>query len=314
MEPEVNLSSAEVTSTAVDLPSGYVRLYRRLLQNPIWKQLSPEVLKVAIYFLLRANYKKTQWYDGSRAVEIPAGAFITSYRNVAEECCLSIQETRTAFKHLFATQFATYQRTYRWTLVRVTNWPTYQATDDNGQHSDQHAGQLSPNRHLTGNQQQIRSKEYILSLSSAGSPTPVDGLLGITELGLIPEAVNGRAHSAAAKNGHGCVPTLPEFIQFVAAKIHARHPKVRRDIGVEQAGKKLAEILKHKRVPASGQEAYLEQIDRNHAAMCASEGWQKEGGQFAKGLENWLAPTKERYDPAPESSAAPVNDPPRMVL
>jgi hypothetical protein len=36
--------------------------------------------------------------------------------------------------------------------------------------------------------------------------------------------------------------------------------------------------------------------------MCASEDWRKDG--FAKGLENWLAPTKERYDVEPPESAA----------
>jgi hypothetical protein len=57
--------------------------------------------------------------------------------------------------------------------------------------------------------------------------------------------------------------------------------------GVQQ---KPAAILKHKRIPASDQEAYLKQIDRNYAAMCASEGWRKDGGQFAKGLETLSQP------------------------
>jgi hypothetical protein len=99
-----------------------------MLNNPIWTQLTPGVLKIALYFLLRANYKPTQWYDGVNPVIIPAGSFITSYASAADSCGLSIQQTRDGFAHLERTHFATYRRTHRWTLVTVLNWSTYQAT------------------------------------------------------------------------------------------------------------------------------------------------------------------------------------------
>jgi hypothetical protein len=103
----------------MDSTGGYVRLYRKLLQNPIWTQLAPAVLKVAIYFILRANYKPMQWYDGSRNVDIAAGSFITSYASTAAACHLSVQQIRDAFAHLQRTHFAAYRRTQRWTLVSV---------------------------------------------------------------------------------------------------------------------------------------------------------------------------------------------------
>jgi hypothetical protein len=73
--------------------------------------------------------------------------------------------------------------------------------------------------------------------------------------------------------------------------------------------KKLEAILKHKRVPRSEQLAYLDRVDRNHAALCAGEAWRKEDGQYAKGLEGWLSPTKERYEITPEPSAEPYAQP-----
>ena len=109
---------------------GYVRLYRRLLQNPIWTQLSAAVLKVAMYFLLKANYRPGQWYDGAQTVAIPPGCFVTSYASAAAACGLSMQQIRDAFAHLERTQFATYRRTPRWTLVTVVNWASYQAIAD----------------------------------------------------------------------------------------------------------------------------------------------------------------------------------------
>ena len=101
---------------------GYVRLYRVLLQSPIWTQLAPAVLKVAMYFLLRANYKPIEWYGGVQMVAIPAGSFVTSYGTMVTECRLSMQQIRDAFAHLKRTHFATYRRTPRWTLVTVRNW------------------------------------------------------------------------------------------------------------------------------------------------------------------------------------------------
>ena len=79
---------------------GYVRLYRRILQNPIWTQLAPAVLKVAFYFIARANWKPAQWYDGTATVLVPTGSFITSYGSAAEACRLSVQQIRDAFAHL----------------------------------------------------------------------------------------------------------------------------------------------------------------------------------------------------------------------
>jgi hypothetical protein len=343
------------------MTGGYVRLHRKLLEHPIWTQHAPAVAKVAIHFLLRANYRRTQLQIGNRKIDLPAGSFITSYRKVAKACRLSLQQVRDAFVHLETLGFSTSSGTHQWTLVTVLNWATYQARKDEEEHTEsligggntavllkEHSSEHTSERaaehtedagkcnqictngtedanlehserlcsqHTVGcgnlkngtTDKKYKNNKYSLS---AGKPASVDGLLDInsttrfdSEPGLNSEAVNGRAYSAAGKNGHCRAPKLPEFIQSGAAKIHARHPKVRRDIGVEQVGKKLAEILKHKRVPATEQEAYLRQIDLNHAALCASDAWQKEGGQYAKGLENWLAPSKERYDAAPSAES-----------
>jgi hypothetical protein len=143
---------------------GYVRLFRRLLQHPIWTQLSPGVLKVALFFLLKANYKPTQWYDGARSVGVPAGSFITSYASVAAACSLSTQQIRDAFAHLERTQFATYKRTHRWTLVTVLNWATYQAVGDEGNTLE------NIDRNTCGNRQGTLDKEEKNKRTICASP------------------------------------------------------------------------------------------------------------------------------------------------
>lgn len=98
---------------------------------------------------------------------------------------------------------------------------------------------------------------------------------------------------------------LEVTLDRVAASIHGRHPGVRRDCSVMAVGGKLAAILKYKRVPAADRVRYLESINKNHAQMCATEQWTKDGGEYAKGLENWLAPTKDRYEAAPAPAQPP---------
>jgi len=76
---------------------------------------------------------------------------------------------------------------------------------------------------------------------------------------------------------------------------------------------KLAAILKHKRTPIVGCEAYLLRIDRIHEAMCGSDDWGKEDGRFAKSLRNYLAPAEELYDIELESAPA-SKQPARLML
>lgn len=104
-------------------------------------------------------------------------------------------------------------------------------------------------------------------------------------------------------------PTVLETqITEVAQRIHDRHPAIRRDIGVGAVTKRLSAIAK--RIPPIERLAEIAAIDERHAAWCESADWLKDGGQFAKGLNNWLSPTMERWKEAPpaESTAlVPLN-------
>ncbi len=109
--------------------AGWARLYRRLLSHPIWTQLQPAVGKVAVTFILLANYRASKWYDGNSEVELPPGSFVTSYDRIAERCNISRQQARDAFDHLEKLDFGTYRRTQRYTVVTLCNWETYQGSE-----------------------------------------------------------------------------------------------------------------------------------------------------------------------------------------
>jgi len=136
--------------------------------------------------------------------------------------------------------------------------------------------------------------------SGSENPPPTPAARGGVE-GNPPETDRG-THGRPSKQQSECDATL----DLVAQSIHARHPAVRRDCGAAAVRKKLLAILKHKAVPAADRVSYLRMVEATHGRMCATEQWMKDGGEFAKSLENWLAPTMERYEAAPPPQAAPA--------
>lgn len=92
---------------------------------------------------------------------------------------------------------------------------------------------------------------------------------------------------------------LDEAIRSAATEMHDRHPAKRR-CGIKEVESRIRAIVR--RLPNAEKIPKVQKINANHAAWCQTEGWLKEDGEYAKGLDNWLAPTKGRYEePAPLS-------------
>jgi hypothetical protein len=104
--------------------------------------------------------------------------------------------------------------------------------------------------------------------------------------------------------------TEETVLEKIARRIHDRHPTVRR-CGMAEVTKQLRAIAR--RVALGKGIELLHRIDRNHAAWCASQEWQDDGGKYAKGLANWLAPTIERWNEPPSSSIS-EQEPPRLMM
>jgi hypothetical protein len=49
------------------------------------------------------------------------------------------------------------------------------------------------------------------------------------------------------------------------------------------------------KIVKSEQPGLSDQIDREHDSMCSSEQWQKNGGEYAKGLKNWISANADRW-------------------
>lgn len=132
-------------------------------------------------------------------------------------------------------------------------------------------------------------------LPPSGGGKAADGQLAFDQPGVVrpPVSPEEPRKSEAALAADSAVAAA-------AATIHARHPAgPRRDISANAVAKALTKILRHKHVTMRNVPEMVGEIVRVHAAWCATESWQKDGGEFAKGLENWLCASKGRYETAP---------------
>lgn len=137
------------------LIGGYVKLYRSLLEWEWYQDTNTKT--VFIHLLLTANYEDKNW----KGITIHRGQKVTSYQNLANELNMSIQNIRTAIKHLVLTGEITNNQNAKYSLITIKNYDKFQEVTSNLTDSQQ-----SDNKQLTSNQQatnnngrKIRNKE-----------------------------------------------------------------------------------------------------------------------------------------------------------
>lgn len=126
------------------------------------------------------------------------------------------------------------------------------------------------------------------------------------------DAKHAASSSSSSSSSVNTNPPLPPVsatdtaIADTAILIHSNHPKNRRDIGAKAIQPLLGKILRHKRLSGENAIEYLRILGARHAAWCNSPQWKKDGGEYAKGLTNWLAVTPERYEQEPPDTVVSI--------
>ena len=113
------------------LTEGFIKVPRSFTQDPLYKNQNAKVL--LFHLVLNANYK-----DGK---ELKRGQIHTSFRRLADELGLSLQNVRTALATLLLTQKITRSLTHNSLLITICDYDAYQGAVADGQHSEQHDGQ-----------------------------------------------------------------------------------------------------------------------------------------------------------------------------
>lgn len=100
--------------------SGHIKIDRRILE---WEWYSDiNTCRLFIHLLLKAN-----WKDGRfQGTEVPRGSLVTSYNSLSKQTGLSVQNVRTAIKHLILTGEITSKQQAKFTVITVKNYDKYQ--------------------------------------------------------------------------------------------------------------------------------------------------------------------------------------------
>lgn len=140
------------------MEGNYIKISRSILDWEWYGNIN--TCRLFLHMLLKANWKDGR-FEGK---EIPRGSFVSSYPRLADECDLTVNEVRTALKHLISTGEITVKAHSKYSVFTVIKYNDYQ--EINSQSTDK---SHSINRRLTTIEEgkKERKEEYIPPISPA---------------------------------------------------------------------------------------------------------------------------------------------------
>lgn len=114
------------------MKDGWIKLYRILKDNEIWKNKEPYDKRSAwIDLLLRSTHQKIKFLFGNEIIELIPGQIITSELKLATEWKWSRHKVRDFLKTLERIgQIGTPKRTSKYTIITIINWELYQEREE----------------------------------------------------------------------------------------------------------------------------------------------------------------------------------------
>ena len=80
---------------------GYVRLHRKILDNPLFRDKPAEWFKIWIYILLRANWRESVFRPRQGdPITVPAGSLVTSLEKLGTHAGLTKEHARRCLDYL----------------------------------------------------------------------------------------------------------------------------------------------------------------------------------------------------------------------
>lgn len=104
----------------MDKSGNYIKLSRSILEWEWWSDIN--TYRVFTYMLLKANWKDTSY----KGTTVPRGSFVSSLSSLSNDTNLTINEVRTALKHLTQTGEVTSTSHGKFTVFTVKNYCCYQ--------------------------------------------------------------------------------------------------------------------------------------------------------------------------------------------
>lgn len=121
------------------LENGFVKFDRKIA-NWRWYH-DVNTFKLFFHLIITANYEPKPFEN----ITVQRGQRVASYRSLAAETQMSVQNVRTALNHLISTGEVTRQSISKYTVFTIVNYNMYQ--------DNQQTNQQTANKQLTNNQQ-----------------------------------------------------------------------------------------------------------------------------------------------------------------
>jgi len=109
------------------MSEGWIKLHRNLLDNALMTR--PRYLAVFMYILLSVNYKEANIILNDSPFTIHAGSGIFSQLKMSRQLRMPRRTLARALKYLESAHVIKIKATNKFTLIRATNWQSYQETD-----------------------------------------------------------------------------------------------------------------------------------------------------------------------------------------
>lgn len=132
---------------------GWIKLFRKFLDWEWYADINTS--RVFIHLLLKANHKDKK----SKGDIIKKGQVVISLNDLSEQTGLTIQNVRTALKHLISTNEITKHTTRKGTVITIEKYAFYQCnSNDNDTEDDKEFNKQLTNEQQTTNKQLTTNK------------------------------------------------------------------------------------------------------------------------------------------------------------
>lgn len=132
--------------------NGYIKLYRKTLDNPIVNK-DNDYFKVWIYLLLNATHRNMKMLFGNTTIDLKPGQIVTGREKIAKECNISESKIERILKSLKNEQQIEQQTNNKGRLITILNWSEYQ---ENEQQIEQQV-----NNKRTTSEQQVNTNNNV---------------------------------------------------------------------------------------------------------------------------------------------------------
>lgn len=108
--------------------NGWIKLHRRLLENPIVCK-DADHLAVWVYLLLNANHEEGSTLLNGKKIKLIPGQIVTGRKKIAEDLSINESKVRRILNELENDQQIDQQTTTGGRLITLINWAKYQESD-----------------------------------------------------------------------------------------------------------------------------------------------------------------------------------------